>query len=464
MRILPALCAFVLAASPLSLSQAFAAMPPLKETDLALPFAALLENKTLQAVSVAVIQPGGTTTAHLGLLAPNRAVAPDDHTLYEIGSISKVFTSLLLAEAVVRGELTLDTPVADLLPSDVNLPNSAAQRITVRMLATHTSGLPSLPPEIPPDNFANPYARYAEADLWQTLRQVKLDFEPGTSAAYSNLAAGLLGTLLARRAHTTYAELLAARITKPLGMEETMIAIPETLRPRFAPPFTSAGELWTPWEFQALAGAGGIRSSLADMKRFAAAILRPADTPLQKAIELSWTRQELAKTFAPGGQALGWMLAGDGRTRWHNGMTGGFHAALFVNRELGLASVLLSNRSTPIGTELAAGLMQKAAGLPERPIPNRDRAEIAVTTEQLDRCVGTFQVTPQFSLVCERRNQALFVTPTGQSTDRLYAASPTTFFSRRAPADLAFDLPAEGGPATAVILKQAGRELRGTRQ
>lgn len=463
MKLLPALASILLGTAIATSSRA-AAAGPLKEADLAEPFAALIENKTLQAISVAVIQPQGTTTAHLGSLAPDRPAPPDDRTLYEIGSISKVFTSLLLAEAVVRGELTLDTTLAELLPPGVELPNGAAKRITVRMLATHTSGLPSLPPAIPPDNFVNPYANFAEADLWESLRHVKLDFEPGTNAAYSNLAAGVLGTLLARRADTTYAELLARRITRPLGMIDTVVALTDPQRARFAPPFNSAGQPWTPWDFQALAGAGGIRSTLADMKRFAAALLRPGDTPLQKAIDLAWTRQELTKTFSPGGQALGWMLAGDGRTRWHNGMTGGFHAALFVNRELGMASLLLSNRSTPIGTELAAGLLQRAAGAPERPIPNRDRAEVALPPGQLDRCTGTFQLTPQFAVVCERRNQALFVTPTGQPTDRLYAASPNTFFSRRVPADLVFELPADGGPATAIILKQGGRETRGPRQ
>lgn len=436
----------------------------LTSADLLKPITPLVDAKQLQAISVAVVRADGTVTAHGGTLAPDNPHAPDDRTVYEIGSISKVFNALLLADAVARGEVTLDMPIARLLPKDVMLPEGAGERITLRMLATHTSGLPRIPAEIPPDDYRDPYAAYAVADLWQTLRHVKLDFEPGTKASYSNLAPGLLGTLLAQQAGTSFPELLAARITRPLGMSDTVVALRDDQRPRLAPPFTAAGVRWTPWEFQALAGAGGIRSTLADMVRFAKAMLQPAASPLEKAIELVWAKQELTATLNPGGQALGWFLAGDGRTRWHNGMTGGYHAAIFVNTQLGLATVVLSNRSTPVGTQIGEQLMRRAAGMPDRAAPNTERAEVALTPAQLDRCQGTFRLTPAFALVLERRDTVLFLTPTGQGTDRLYAESPETFFSRRVAADIVFEFPSDGGPAVALILKQNGREMRALRE
>jgi D-alanyl-D-alanine-carboxypeptidase/D-alanyl-D-alanine-endopeptidase len=454
----------------ISLGALLAALPArgalLSEAALLQSVQAHLNGRSLPAVSVAVLQSGDAVSAHAGSLDSTGATPPGHGTVYEIGSISKVFTALLLADAVVRGEVTLDTTLAQLLPPDVRLPDQAGDRITLRMLATHTSGLPRIPAEIPPDDYRDPYANYGDSELWATLRRVTLDSPPGTKAGYSNLAAGLLGTLLVRNAGTTYAALLESRLTGPLGMKDTVVALRDDLRSRFAPPTTSAGKPWTPWEFKALAGAGGIRSTLADMTIFAKAILDPAKTPtpLREAIELGWAKQELAASISPGGQALGWMLAGDGKTRWHNGMTGGFHAALFVNREFGVATVVLSNRSTPAGTQIAEELMRRAAGLPERPVPNRDRAEVAVTTEQLDQCTGTFRITPQFALVFERQNTALFLTPTGQSTDRLYAAAADTYFSRRVPAEIVFDFPADGGRATALTLKQGGREIRAARE
>lgn len=437
---------------------------PLTQAELASQVAAAVGGGRVQAVSAGLVQATGPVTAHAGVLAPDRATPPDDQTVYDIGSITKVFTGLLLAEAVTRGELTLDTPLATLLPPDVELPDRAGNRITVRMLATHTSGLPAIPAEIPPDNYTNPYANYGESDLWATLRRVKLDFEPGTKASYSNLAVGLLGTLLARRAGMSYPELLAARITGPLGMKDTVVEVDAGQRGRRAPGFNAAGQAWPHWEFKALAGAGAIASTLDDLMRFAAAMLRPAESPLREAIELAWAKQELAASVGPGGSGLGWMLAGDGRTRWHNGMTGGFHAALFVSRELGVATVVLMNRSDPSGTQLGESLIRRAAGMPERPNPNRDRPEVALTAAQLDRCTGTFRISPAFALVFERRELALLLTPTGQGTDRLAAASPDTFFSRRVAAEIVFDLPADGSPATGLTLKQNGREVKAKRE
>lgn len=426
--------------------------------------APLLEQKAIQAASIAVIRPGETLTAHFGQLAPDDAAAPDDETVYEIGSITKVFTSLLLADAVVRGEVALDTPIAKLLPSDVALPDGAGERITLRMLATHTSGLPRLPADLPTNDYANPYARYGEPELWATMRRVRLDFEPGTKAVYSNLAAGLLGTLLARHTGVPYEQLLRERILAPLGMTHTGIALDAEQHRRLAPPFTGDGKPWSTWDFQALAGAGGIRSTLPDMIRFARALLKPDETPLREAIELAWAPQQLAATVSPGGQALGWMIAGDRDTRWHNGMTGGFHAAIFVNRADGVATVLLTNRSHPRGTQLAEKIFRAASGRAARPVPNATRPEVTLTPEQIDRCVGTFRLSAKMTLVCERRHDALFVTPTGQPTDRLFAAASDTFFSRRAPVELKFELLASGEAAPAVLLIQGGRQTRAVRE
>ncbi len=440
----------------------FAAAAP----DLAARLQPAIDHGLLHAVSAATLSASGVKVAHLGRLMPGAEVgrAPDDHTLYEIGSITKVFTALLLADAVVRGEVTLDTPIAALLPADVVLPEGAGGKITLGMLATHTSGLPRIPREIPPDDYRDPYASYGEAELGATLRRVRLEAEPGTVAAYSNLGAGLLGALLARRAGMSYEELLAARVTGPLGMHETQLTVRGDDLERFAPAFTETGAPFSHWGFAALAGAGGLRSTSSDMVRFARVMLDPRGTALEQAVELVWRKHAEAPTISPGGIGLGWLIAGDGETRWHNGMTGGFHAALFLNRKLAAGSLVLTNRSTPLGTQLAEQLLRDAAGMPERPVPHANRPVMELSAEQLDRCVGTFRLSPQFVLVFERRNGSLFVTPTGQGTDRLYAAAEGVFFSRLVPAEIHFEPPDGSGPATGLVLRQGGRELRGLRE
>lgn len=446
------------------LSAAGLSAAPIAREDLAREIAPLLEQKTAQAVSLGVVQPSGAIIGHFGQLSPADPTPPGDDTVYEIGSLSKVFTALLLADAVVRGEVALDTPIARLLPADVVLPDGAGERITLRMLATHTSGLPRIPPEIRADDYANPYARYGESELWATLRRVSLDFEPGTRASYSNLAAGLLGTLLARQAGSPYEQRLRERILDPLGMSHTTVRLDDVQRRRLAPPFTADGKAWTAWDFEALAGAGGIRSTLPDLMRFAGALLHPESTPLGPAIEFAWATQPVAASVSAGGQALGWMIAGDRRTRWHNGMTGGFHAAIFVGREDGVAVVWLANRSHPIGTQVAEKLFRQAAGRPARPAPNAARPEVALSPEQIDRCVGTYRANAKLTLVCERRHDVLFVTPTGQPADRLFAAASDTFFSRRAPVELQFELPESGGVAPAVVVTIGGRRQRAVRE
>lgn len=441
-----------------------AAAAALTAGDLARIATPYVQHRDVSGASLGIVQGKSAVFTHVGEFGTTMAATGEDAVSFEIGSITKVFTGLLLADAVVRGEVTLDTPIARLLPADVVLPNGAGDKITLRMLATHTSGLPRIPVEIPPDNLENPYASFDDTALWSSLRRVRLDFEPGSRASYSNLAAGLLGTLLARHAGVPYADLLAARITGPLGMEHTTVAVTGAPRDRLAVGHNGSGQPCSPWEFQALAGAGGIRSTVGDMLRFARAVLDPESTPLREAIALTWERQDLKATVAAGGQGLGWMIAGDGQTRWHNGMTGGFHAALYVNRPLHVASVVLLNRSTPAGTELAERLLRIAAGLPDHEPPNLDRADIAVPVEQLNRCVGTFRLNETFALVFEVRDGVLLLTPTGQGTDRLYAESPAVFFSRRVPADLVFEFPPDGGPASAVVLKQGGREMRAPRE
>jgi len=451
-------------ATALFVLPAAASAAKLDREALAARLAPQMRNEILQAVSVAVLTAEGEVSAHLGTLAPRSQRAPDDRTFYEIGSVTKVFTSLLLADAVVRGEVTLDTPLAALLPEDFVFADPLAKAVTLRMLATHSSGIPRLPAELDATAFGNPYARYSDSDLLRSLGAMKLDFPPGAGVGYSNFAAGALATGLARRAGLSYAELLARRITRPLGMHDTMVELSAEQRARFAPAFASAGEPVAHWDFQSLAGAGGIRSTLADLRRLVAALLHPEESPLAAAIELAWAKQPLEKTLGGGGQALGWMIADDGETRWHDGMTGGFHAAIYVNRRMGMASILLANRSTPIGSTIAEGLLRVAAGAAERPIPNGDRREVALTDAELDRCVGSYRLSPQLALAIERRNRHLFVTPSGQSADMLYAASAVAFFSRRVAAEITFDLPADGGLATALTLEQGERRMRASRE
>src|SRR5262249_20556032 len=152
-----------------------------------------------------------------GRLAEDNDRHPDEDTIFEIGSITKVFTGLLLAEMVERGLVKLDDPIQKYLPVPV------PQEITLLHLATHTSGLPCDPPGWKPRNNNNPFADYGTKELYAFLSSWRLEREIGTRYSYSNLGMGLLGHLLSLRVNMSFEDLVTRRICDPLGMDDTRI-------------------------------------------------------------------------------------------------------------------------------------------------------------------------------------------------------------------------------------------------
>ena len=165
---------------------------------LVLPY---LDSGTVMGMTVGILQKGETTTlgyGHLsaGHLSDKDHRQPDGDTLYEIGSISKVFTGILLAKAVTQGSVQLDQPAGELLPSNVKMPVHGKRPITLQDLSTHVSGLPRLPDSFTPADWSNPYADFTVENLYGFLNHCELSRDPGVKIAYSNLGVGLLGHLL----------------------------------------------------------------------------------------------------------------------------------------------------------------------------------------------------------------------------------------------------------------------------
>ena len=303
----------------------------------------------LPSVVLAVSLDGERWTAGAGAV-DSLGTAPDAHTLYEIGSITKVVTALALADAVGRGEVTLDTPVRDLLPRGAMVEQHADGPVRLRHLATHTSGLSRLPLEMgfaPGFDMTDPYALYDVGALYETLSTPRAETAPGGAVAYSNLAVGLLGHALAHNAGTSYADLVTTRVLGPLGMTDTFVEVPADLRDRLATPHDGTGAPTASWTMtDALAGMGALRSTAADLLTLGeAAIDPPADFVDAFALTLE-PRADAGNRQSVG---LGWFLqpAGgvEGRTAaFHSGGTGGFRSTLFVVPDAGLVVVALTNR------------------------------------------------------------------------------------------------------------------------
>lgn len=278
---------------------------------------------------------------------PNHA-APGGTTLFEIGPVTKIYTSLLLADAVQRRELELDTPVAELLPPGVTVPVRDKVAITLKHLALHSSGLPHLPPRLGSHTAEpNPYGTYGEDALYNDLIGTDLETTPGTQVLYSNYGAGLLGFALGRRLGGGYAKVLADRVLRPLELKDTFVVVPVGQGARRAVGTTDDLATAAPWTFDALAGAAALVSTARDQLRLIELELDAAaggSLVLRRAMKLT---QEPQLDRTGDNEGLGWMIDSAGRY-WHNGGTGGFHAFVGFDPKAKRGVVLLASTSTSL--------------------------------------------------------------------------------------------------------------------
>jgi serine-type D-Ala-D-Ala carboxypeptidase/endopeptidase len=315
----------------------------------------------------AVTSTGARTVAPVGRLRAHDGPAPRADSLFEIGSVTKVFTALLLAEAVTRDELSLNTPVGDLLP-EVVCPRRDGVEITVEHLATHSAGLPNNPMPFAAALRAqwkardgDPWDAVDRASLLNALAMTRLRQTPGTGRiAYSNLGAGVLGhALVAASPHDDFGELVRSRMCEPLGMPDTVL-LPDTDQARRqAVGHRRRRRPTGHWQVAGLPGAGALRSTAADMLTFLHAQLDPATTPIGSAITLTHQERRPGNRLGIG---LGWLRvpAPGGRVMlWHNGGTGGFRAFAGFVPAAGVGAVVLANdlRSVDrVGVQLLTAL------------------------------------------------------------------------------------------------------------
>ncbi len=350
------LCLFLFLVSPALLAEDPAWLA-VDVDALAQPY---LDGQIVNALSIGVVAGDQTWTRHYGELSENSKSAPGDATIYEIGSITKVFTGILLADAVLADRVRLDQPIGQLLPELQKQNPTVGESIQLWHLSTHVSGLPRLPGNMSPADPGNPYADYDRQRMFEFMVKVQPKRKPGEQFEYSNLAVGLLGQLLALQAELSYEDLLRQKILTPLEMNDSGVTLNDQ-QGRLAPPHDADRVADKNWDLNSFAGAGGIRSTTSDMLKFIKAQLHPPQDQLGQAIELAWQQHLPSKgdAFAIG---LGWHIAHDGQTRWHNGQTGGYHSILFVDRSIDAGVILLSNTASGQTDALAESIMRSIAG------------------------------------------------------------------------------------------------------
>ena len=313
-----------------------------------------IQKSNTVGVSIGVIKNGQVSLYNYGEMVKGGGHLPTGETLYEIGSITKTFTSALLAYYVNEGKIKLTDPIIKYLPDSVAA-NPQLKGITLVNLSNHTSGLPTLPDnlaaQIPFDQL-NPYKNYNKQLLFAYLKDCRLTTKPGEKYVYSNLAVGLLGVILEKISGQSFEQMVGELICKPLGMKNTVQHLYPMLTPRFAPVYNDDGRQTAPWDFDVLAPCGSLRSTVNDLVLYARANLNDnGPGSLAKAFKLT---HEV--TFASDAKlGLAWhIILVDGVSYYfHDGGTYGSSSFLAFNKEKNLAVIVLSNASA---STIAAGV------------------------------------------------------------------------------------------------------------
>ena len=439
------------------------------DADISGLIAARIAPRKGEGLVVGVLEPKGRRVVAGG---PEGGATVSGSTVYEIGSISKVFTALILGDMVARGEVALDDPAEKYLPAGATMPSRGGRKITLRDLSTHVSGLPRLPDNMPFGDPGDPYADYSEALMLQFLAHYELPRDIGSKSEYSNFAVGLLGYLLGRAAHSDYETLLRERITAPLGMKDTSVTLSAGQQARFAPGHDEFMRPAKPWTLPMLMGAGGIRSTADDMLTFAAAVLDPK-SPIAPAMKIALA--EPLKTDNPRvEQALGWQVFHPEAGRsvlLHNGGTGGYRSVLALEPGKGSAVVVLANSAAePSATDLGLHVLVGSPVAPTPPVPPAPapqvaRTEITLPAAELDRVVGRYNFGAGVEFAIVRDGDTLKAQRLGiQGAPALpiYAEAPLSFFWKAVDAQLRFTTDA-GGTVTGAEFAQGEIKLTGTR-
>jgi serine-type D-Ala-D-Ala carboxypeptidase/endopeptidase len=341
-------------------------------------------------IVVGVIGPQGRRVVTYGHLKQGDTRPLDGDTVFEIGSVSKVFTALLLSDMVRRGEVVLTDPAAKYLPADVKLPERNGHAITLLDLATHTSGLPFMPEESPVLSDSSAPTDSA-AQYYRFLARYKLPRDIGAQWDYSNLGYWLLSQALASRAGMDYESLLRARVNAPLKLKSTAITVSSAMQAKLAtghnaalqpaPAFTSVPRY---------AGMSGLNlnSTANDLLTLLAVAMGYEASPMAPAMAaMLSTRRPMGQ--AGEAQALGWVVEEGGEQLiTHDGGTFGYASSVAWNPKGRVGAIVLSNQVAGVG-DIARHLLRPDVPL-EKPVSTK-RTEIAVESAVLETYAGRYE-------------------------------------------------------------------------
>jgi CubicO group peptidase (beta-lactamase class C family) len=438
--------------------------------------------KQSAGIVVGIIDPDGRRVVSYGVANREGAAPVTPDTLFETGSITKVFTALLLSDMVKRGEVALTDPVAKYLPDSVRVPERRGRQITLLDLATHTSGLPREATNLRAVDQDRPYDNYSADDLYAFLSDYKLERDIGVKYEYSNVGAAVLGHALARRMGTSYEALVRTRILEPLGMNDSGVNLQPAERRQLATGyrFVSFGLEPSPnWTMGAYEAAGALRSTADDMLTFLSAALGYTPNPLAKEMAA------MLETLRPAGleesgvkkAGLGWhilspracmfMCVSEGDSLViHDGRTGGYQSFVGYDPDARIGVVILSNAGYGAGVaDIGLHLLNpklpllsgKALDLP------KVRVQIALDPSILESCVGRYQFPDDQDIWTIRRDGGrLLASHKNDPETEIFAQTSATFFFKVGDAQVTFEK--AGNRVTGLVLQDRHSKDRRARK
>lgn len=425
-------------------------------------------------IVVGIVEPQGRRIVAYGLSNKDAGELVTGNSVFEIGSITKVFTCLLLSNMSGRGEVALSDPVAKYLPSNVRVPERGERQITLQDLASHMSGLPREATNLRGPQ-ERPYDNYSEDDLYTFLSTYKLTRDIGSKYEYSNVGMALLGRALARRLGMDYKTLVRTRILEPLGMTDSGIDLPSDASHRMAIGyrFTASGVESTPnWTMGAYEAAGAMRSTPNDMVRFLSAVLGYAQNPLANDMAAMLQVLHSAGLDRDGDKkvGLGWhilspkfclfvCLSEGNRIVLQDGGTGGYQSFVGYDGEAHVGVVVFSNAGygkgvDDIGLHLLNPklplLSGKALGLPSV------HTKAVVDPSILQSYVGRYEFPDDKDVwTIRREGTRLFASHPADPETEIFPETSIKFFFNVGDAQVVFQK-REDGSVTGLVL-HAGR-------
>jgi D-alanyl-D-alanine-carboxypeptidase/D-alanyl-D-alanine-endopeptidase len=398
-------------------------------------------------IVVGIVEPAGRRIVAHGRRGAADPRPIDGDTAFEIGSVTKGLTGLLLADMVRRGEVALEDPVVRHLPTDVVIPQRNGRPITLLDLATHTSGLPFMPDNGPASD---------RSELYRFLARLAPQDDVPVVWDYSNLGYWLMGEALGSRAGMSYEALLRTRVLVPLGMKDSAVTLSPELDARLAAGHDAslqpAARFATLPTYSLMPSAGGLVSTARDRSAFLAAVLGYERSSLAPAIDLMLASRR-PKSRPGSAQSLGWTVEGEGEGElvFHDGGTFGYASAVAWDPTRRVGVVVLSNRLSDVA-DLARHLLR-----PEIPLapPRANRhTEIALDSATLDAYAGRYEVTGEGVFVVAREGEFLTLESPpdwGLPKLRIRPEGRTEFFAAELPLRITFRTDA-GGRVTGLLL------------